>query len=115
MLTRHRRSHPAPSRNGCLRYEHRRRGAGCTARWLHHRHQEHGGTGTTQTYHERYLANIAYSPEFLVERRRLEDFANQDILVVGTIWEVADLVFNTMEAGVMRSNSSRCPLRKRSW
>ena len=61
--------------------------------------------GTTQLYHERYRhLNIAYSPEFLVERRRLEDFANQDILVVGTHHEeVANLVFrHHKEAGVMR-------------
>ena len=61
--------------------------------------------GTTQLYHERYShLNIAYSPEFLVERRRLEDFANQDILVVGTHHEeVANLVFqHHKEAGVMR-------------
>jgi UDPglucose 6-dehydrogenase len=61
--------------------------------------------GTTQQYHERYdRLKIAYSPEFLVERRRLEDFANQDILVVGTHHgEVAELVFqHHKEAGVMR-------------
>ena len=61
--------------------------------------------GTTQTYHERYPhLNIAYSPEFLVERRRLEDFANQDVLVVGTHHkEVAQLVFQQhKEAGVLR-------------
>ena len=39
--------------------------------------------GTTQRYHEEYPhLNIAYSPEFLLERQRLEDFANQDLLVV---------------------------------
>jgi len=61
--------------------------------------------GTTQRYHERYgHLRIAYSPEFLVERQRLEDFANQDILVVGTHHrEVAELVFQQHnEAGVMR-------------
>ena len=37
---------------------------------------------------------LAYSPEFLVERNRLEDFANQRILVVGSDHEdVASLVF----------------------
>ena len=61
--------------------------------------------GTTQLYHERYShLKIAYSPEFLVERRRLEDFANQDILVVGTHHkEVAETVFQQhKEAGVLR-------------
>jgi len=61
--------------------------------------------GTTQLYHERYShLKIAYSPEFLVERRRLEDFANQDILVVGTHHkEVAQTVFQQhKEAGVLR-------------
>ncbi len=61
--------------------------------------------GTTQHYHEQYPhLKIAYSPEFLVERRRLEDFANQDILVVGTHHkELAELVFQQHEqAGVLR-------------
>ena len=61
--------------------------------------------GTTQAYHERYAdLKIAYSPEFLVERRRLEDFANQDILGVGTHHaDVAELVFqHHREAGVLR-------------
>ena len=61
--------------------------------------------GTTQRYHERYThLKIAYSPEFLVERRRLEDFANQAVLVVGTHHpEVADVVFQQhKEAGVLR-------------
>ena len=61
--------------------------------------------GTTQTYHERYTnLKIAYSPEFLVERQRLEDFANQDILVVGTHHsDVAERVFQQhREAGVLR-------------
>lgn len=61
--------------------------------------------GTTQQYHERYShLKIAYSPEFLVERQRLEDFANQDILVVGTHHaDVAKTVFEQhKEAGVLR-------------
>jgi len=61
--------------------------------------------GTTQHYHDQYPhLKIAYSPEFLVERRRLEDFANQDILVVGTHHkELAELVFQQHEqAGVLR-------------
>ena len=61
--------------------------------------------GTTQSYHDKYPhLKIAYSPEFLVERRRMEDFANQDILVCGTHHaEVAQRVFNQhKEAGVLR-------------
>ena len=64
--------------------------------------------GTTQKYHEQYShLRIAYSPEFLVERRRLEDFANQDILVCGTHHkEVAEMVFSQhMEAGVLKSDN----------
>ena len=64
--------------------------------------------GTTQRYHEQYPhLRIAYSPEFLVERRRLEDFANQDILVCGTHHkEVAEMVFSQhIEAGVLKSDN----------
>ena len=64
--------------------------------------------GTTQKYHEQYPhLRIAYSPEFLVERRRLEDFANQDILVCGTHHkEVAEMVFSQhIEAGVLKSDN----------
>lgn len=64
--------------------------------------------GTTQKYHEQYShLRIAYSPEFLVERRRLEDFANQDILVCGTHHkEVAKMVFSQhIEAGVLKSDN----------
>ncbi len=65
--------------------------------------------GTTQQYHEKYSnLKIAYSPEFLVERQRLEDFANQDILVCGTHHEdVAQLVFQQhREAGVLRLDNT---------
>ncbi|MDC0340952.1 hypothetical protein OAM96_03235 [Candidatus Poseidoniaceae archaeon] len=65
--------------------------------------------GTAQQYHERYSnLKIAYSPEFLVERQRLEDFANQDILVCGTHHEdVAQLVFQQhREAGVLRIDNT---------
>jgi UDPglucose 6-dehydrogenase len=65
--------------------------------------------GTTQQYHERYSnLKIAYSPEFLVERQRLEDFGNQDILVCGTHHEdVAQLVFQQhREAGVLRIDNT---------
>ena len=64
--------------------------------------------GTTQQFHEKYThLKIAYSPEFLVERRRLEDFANQDILVCGTHHEeVAQTVFKQhKDAGVLRSEN----------
>ena len=64
--------------------------------------------GTTQKYHEKYSnLKIAYSPEFLVERRRLEDFANQDLLVCGTHHkDVADRVFQQhKEAGVIRTEN----------
>ncbi len=63
--------------------------------------------GTTQRFHEEYPhLRIAYSPEFLVERRHLEDFGNQDILVCGTHdTELANLVFEQHRtAGVMRKN-----------
>lgn len=62
--------------------------------------------GTTQRYHDAYPhLNIAYSPEFLVERQRLEDAANQHVLVVGTHHaEVAEQVFEQhRQAGVLRT------------
>lgn len=64
--------------------------------------------GTTEKFHARYPhLKIAYSPEFLVERRRLEDFANQDILVCGTHHEdVAELVLKQHRAaGVLRNQN----------
>lgn len=64
--------------------------------------------GTTQSYHDKYShLKIAYSPEFLVERRRLEDFANQDLLVCGTHHvDVAQRVFDQhKEAGVLRTEN----------
>ena len=53
-------------------------------------------------------SKIAYSPEFLVERRHLEDFGNQDILVCGTHHsDVAERVFQQhREAGVIKSNQT---------
>lgn len=65
--------------------------------------------GTTQAWHERYgHLKLAYSPEFLVERQRLHDFANQDILVCGTHHaDVANLVFQQhREAGVLRTDQT---------
>ena len=65
--------------------------------------------GTTQRYHEQYPhLKIAYSPEFLVERQRLEDFANQDILVCGTHHaDVAERVFEQhRQAGVLRRDQT---------
>ncbi|MDP6639900.1 MAG: hypothetical protein QF817_02400 [Candidatus Poseidoniaceae archaeon] len=61
--------------------------------------------GTTQSYHEKYpKLKIAYSPEFLVERRHLEDFGNQDLLVCGTHHQdLAKQVFTQhREAGVLQ-------------
>ena len=51
--------------------------------------------GTTARLQSEYpRLKLAYSPEFLVERNRLQDFANQKILVVGSDHEdVASLVF----------------------
>lgn len=63
--------------------------------------------GTTQRYHETYPhLNIAYSPEFLVERQRLDDAANQHVLVVGTHHaDVAELVFeHHRQAGVLATD-----------
>ena len=64
--------------------------------------------GTTEAFHKKYTnLKIAYSPEFLVERRRLEDFANQDILVCGTHHkDVANMVFeHHKQAGVLRTEN----------
>ena len=60
--------------------------------------------GTTQRLHEEFShLKIAYSPEFLVERRHLEDFGNQDRLVIGTHHpEIAETVHkHHKEAGVL--------------
>ena len=60
--------------------------------------------GTTAKLQQKYPnLKLGYSPEFLVERQRLEDFANQRILVVGSEFdEVAQLVFkHHKEAGVL--------------
>ena len=56
--------------------------------------------GTTQKYHDRYPGlKIAYSPEFLVERNYIEDFANQDFVVCGTHHnELAQRVFDQHKA-----------------
>jgi len=65
--------------------------------------------GTTQRYHEQYPhLKIAYSPEFLVERRHLEDFGNQDILVCGTHHaDVAERVFQQhRESGVLKRDQT---------
>ena len=63
--------------------------------------------GTTAKLQSKFpKLKLAYSPEFLVERRRLDDFGNQKILVVGTEHEsVAELVFKQhKEAGVLIGN-----------
>jgi len=62
--------------------------------------------GTTEVFHKRYPnLKIGYSPEFLVERRHLEDFGNQDLLVCGTHHkDLADIVFEQHKiAGVMKN------------
>ena len=63
--------------------------------------------GTTQQFHDEYPhLKIAYSPEFLVERRHLEDFGNQDILVCGTHHDdLAEIVFeHHRNAGVLKGD-----------
>ena len=60
--------------------------------------------GTTKKLQDMFpKVRLAYSPEFLVERQRLEDFGNQRILVVGSEdKEIAELVFKQhKEAGVL--------------
>ena len=61
--------------------------------------------GTTQRLHEEFPhLKIACSPEFLRTSTSIEDFQNQDILVVGTHHsELAELIFNQhVESGVVR-------------
>lgn len=61
--------------------------------------------GTTEKFQEKYPnIKLGYSPEFLVERRHLEDFGNQDILICGTQHDdLAQMVFSQhREAGVLR-------------
>ncbi len=61
--------------------------------------------GTTQRLHEKFPnLKIGYSPEFLVERRHLDDFGNQDLLICGTHHDdLAEMVFEHHRiAGVMR-------------
>lgn len=63
--------------------------------------------GTTARLQSEFSSlKLAYSPEFLVERRRLEDFANQKILIVGTEHsEVAEMVFQQhRDAGVLSND-----------
>lgn len=65
--------------------------------------------GTTEVFQKRFPhLKIAFSPEFLVERRHLEDFGNQDILVCGTHHhDLAELVFaQHKEAGVLKRNQT---------
>ena len=60
--------------------------------------------GTTARLQSKFPhLKLAYSPEFLVERNRLEDFANQRILVVGSEHEeLASMVYEQHEiAGVL--------------
>jgi UDPglucose 6-dehydrogenase len=63
--------------------------------------------GTTARLQSEFSSlKLAYSPEFLVERRRLEDFANQKILIVGTEHsDVAEMVFQQhRDAGVLSND-----------
>ncbi len=63
--------------------------------------------GTTENLQQKFPdLKIAYSPEFLVERNRIEDFKNQKILVVGTEHqEVAELVKqHHLIAGVLKTD-----------
>ena len=64
--------------------------------------------GTTETLQNKFShLKLAFSPEFLVERHRLENFANQKILVVGTRHEdVAEMVFQHHKiAGVLEGKT----------
>ncbi len=65
--------------------------------------------GTTELFQQKFpQLKIAYSPEFLVERRHLEDFGNQDILVCGTHHQdLAEMVFaQHKEAGVLKGEQT---------
>ncbi len=64
--------------------------------------------GTTQRMHDNCPhLNIACSPEFLRTRSSVEDFQNQDVLVVGTHHkDLAELIFeHHRQAGVLRTDS----------
>ena len=64
--------------------------------------------GTTQRLHEDFShLMIACSPEFLRTRSSVEDFQNQDVLVVGTHHEdMAEMVFeHHRQAGVLRTDA----------
>ena len=80
---------------------------GWASRWFLCHNQEHRGPWNYERFHHEYSnLKIAYSPEFLVERRHLEDFANQDLLVCGTHHaELAETVFEHHRiAGVLSSD-----------
>ena len=65
--------------------------------------------GTTEQYHAQYPhLNIAYNPEFLVERQHLKDFGNQEVLICGTHHpDVAELVFeHHRRAGVLKTEQT---------
>ena len=51
---------------------------------------------------------LAFSPEFLVERNRIEDFSNQKVLIVGTEHDdVAEIIFeHHRQAGVLSTNQT---------
>lgn len=65
--------------------------------------------GTTEMLQAKFPElKLAYSPEFLVERRRIEDFGNQDVLICGTEHqEVANLVIEHHRlAGVLSKDQT---------
>ena len=70
-----------------------------------------------RSFHQQYPHLKIALLGILVERRRLEDFANQDILVCGTHHQdVAELIFqHHQEAGVLRTpNFFHVTLHKRN-
>jgi len=70
--------------------------------------------GTTDMLTQKFPhLKLAFSPEFLVERRYIEDFGNQDLVIVGTIHdEVAKTVFNHHKiAGVLLEEATCIQLK----
>mgnify|MGYP003135950755 FL=1 len=49
--------------------------------------------GTTQALSEKYVhCNICFNPEFLTEANAVEDFKNQDRIIIGGSYEILDVV-----------------------
>ena len=70
--------------------------------------------GTTDMLMDKYPnLKLAFSPEFLVERRFIEDFGNQDLVIVGTLHdEIAKTVFNHHKiAGVLEDDATCVQLK----